>query len=110
MLKLPSNLSTWEPTGRLILELNASSSRDSEHWFKNHCFGPGHEDIGEFTDAEKAINWHDPKHVCVHGQQVKAPATSAIRRLFSSLFQGVPRGIPVTHAERTWRDLKVGEL
>lgn len=35
ILKLFSVLSTWQPTGRLILELNAYSPSDSEHWFKN---------------------------------------------------------------------------
>jgi len=34
ILKLFSVLSTWQPTGRLILELNAYSLSDSEHWFK----------------------------------------------------------------------------
>ncbi|KAI1147480.1 hypothetical protein F4825DRAFT_471535 [Nemania diffusa] len=47
--RLFSILNTWQPTGRLILELNASSPSDSEHWFKNYCFGPGHEDPGDWS-------------------------------------------------------------
>ncbi|GAW25184.1 hypothetical protein SAMD00023353_0203520 [Rosellinia necatrix] len=81
--RLFSILNTWQPTGRLILELNASSPSDSEHWFKNYCFGPGHEDPGDWSQQEKAIKWHDPKHGWVNGQQVKAPDAPTILRLFS---------------------------
>jgi hypothetical protein len=78
IIRLFSILSTWPPTGRLTLELNASSPSDSQHWFKNYCFGPGHENTKDWTQQEKAIRWHDPKHGWVDGQQVTTP----IRALF----------------------------
>ncbi|KAJ3560184.1 hypothetical protein NPX13_g9390 [Xylaria arbuscula] len=91
-------LNTWQPTGRLILELNASSPSDSEHWFKNYCFGPGHEDPGDWSQQEKAIKWHDPKHGWVNGQQVKAPDAPAILRLFSPLCLTPPKNLPEVYA------------
>ncbi|KAH7134874.1 hypothetical protein B0J11DRAFT_546987 [Dendryphion nanum] len=98
ILRLFSILSTWQPTGRLTLELSASSPSDSQHWFKNYCFGPGHEDTRDWTQQEKAIRWHDPKHGWVDGQQVKTPDPSAILRLFSPLCLNVPQTLPVVHA------------
>ncbi|OAL48465.1 hypothetical protein IQ07DRAFT_571171 [Pyrenochaeta sp. DS3sAY3a] len=98
ILRLFSILSTWQPTGRLTLELSASSPSDSQHWFKNYCFGPGHEDTRDWTQQERAIRWHDPKHGWVHGQQVETPSPSAILRLFSPLCLNVPQNLPVVHA------------
>ncbi|KAJ4987981.1 hypothetical protein SVAN01_06556 [Stagonosporopsis vannaccii] len=98
ILRLFSILSTWKPTGRLTLELSASSPSDSQHWFKHYCFGPGHEDTRDWTQQEKAIRWHDPKHGWVDGQQVKTPAPPAIMRLFSPLCLNVPQTLPVVQA------------
>ena len=98
ILRLYSILNTWQPTGRLILELSASSPSDSEHWFKNYCFGPGHEDTGDWTQEEKAIRWHDPKHGWINGQQIKAPDAPAILRLFSPLCLNMPKNIPEVRA------------
>jgi hypothetical protein len=96
--RLFSILNTWKPTDRLILELSASSPSDSEHWFKNYCFGSGHEDSGGWNQHEKAIRWHDPKHGWVDGQQVKAPDAPSILRLFSPLCLNVPQNLPEVHA------------
>lgn len=98
ILRLFSILSTWSPTGRLTLELNASSPSDSQHWFKNYCFGPGHEDTRDWTQQEKVSRWHDPRHGWVDGQQVQTPNPRAILRLFSPLCSTVPHNIPVVHA------------
>jgi hypothetical protein len=98
ILRLFSILSTWQPTGRLTLELSASSPSDSQHWFKNYCFGSGHEDTRDWTQQEKAIKWHDPKHGWVDGQQVKTPDLPAFMRLFSPLCLNVPQNLPVVHA------------
>ncbi len=98
ILRLFSILSTWKPTGRLTLELNASSPSNSQHWFKNYCFGPGHEDTRDWTQQEKAIRWHDPQHGWVDGQQVEFPDPPAIMRLFSALCFNVPQNLPVVHA------------
>ncbi|PVH98549.1 hypothetical protein DM02DRAFT_682060 [Periconia macrospinosa] len=98
ILRLFSILSTWQPTGRLTLELSASSPSDSQHWFKNYCFGPGHEDARDWTQQEKAIRWHDPKHGWVGGHQVQTPGLPAMLRLFSPLCLNVPQNLPVVHA------------
>lgn len=98
ILRLFSILSTWQPTGRLTLELSASSPSDSQHWFKNYCFGPGHEDARDWTQQEKAIRWHDPKHGWVDGQQVRTPDRRAILRLFTPLCWKFPQTLPVVHA------------
>ncbi|KAH8711816.1 hypothetical protein GQ44DRAFT_661502 [Phaeosphaeriaceae sp. PMI808] len=98
ILRLFSILSTWQPTGRLTLELNASSPSDSQHWFKNYSFGPGHEDTRDWTQQEKAIRWHDPKHGWVNGQQVKTPSRWAIWHIFSTLYFSVPQTLPVVYA------------
>lgn len=98
IIKLFSILSTWQPTGRLTLELSASSPSDSQHWFKNYCFGPGHEDTRDWTQEEKAIRWHDPKHGWVNGQQLETPGRPAVLRLFSLLPWNVPQNILAVHA------------
>lgn len=98
ILRLFTILRTWQRIGRLTLELSASSPSDSQHWFKNYCFGPGHEDTRDWTQQEKAIRWHDPKHGWVDGQQVQAPDPSAIWRLFSPLCESVPLALPVVYA------------
>lgn len=102
ILRLFSILSTWQPTGQLTLELSASSPSDSQHWFKNYCFGPGHEDTRGWTQQEKAVKWHDPKHGWINGQQVETPDPSAIMRLFSPLCLNVPQNIPVVHGVRSF--------
>jgi hypothetical protein len=98
ILSLFSILSNWQPAGPLALELSASSPSDSQHWFKNYCFGPGHGDTRDWTQQEKAIRWHDPKHGWVDGQQIETPDPSAIMRLFSLLCLNIPKTLPVVHA------------
>ncbi|KAK2805732.1 hypothetical protein FQN51_009235 [Onygenales sp. PD_10] len=101
MMKLYSVLSTWQPAGRLILEITAYSPSDSEHWFKNYRFGPDHyhDSEGDFVQQHEATTgWHDPKHGWVHGQQVEAPCAQAILRLFSPLCFSLPKNLPEVHA------------
>ncbi|USP78431.1 hypothetical protein yc1106_05705 [Curvularia clavata] len=98
VLRLFSILNDWQPTGRLTLELSASSPSDSQHWFKNYCFGPGHKDTRDWTQQEKAIRWHDPEHGWIDGQQVKTPSPDAVERLFSALCLDTLQNLPVVHA------------
>ncbi|KAK3307429.1 uncharacterized protein B0T15DRAFT_484552 [Chaetomium strumarium] len=79
MKKLFPALSTWQPTGRLTLELNAYSPSDSEHWFKNYHFGLDNESL--FQPQQDAAIWHDPKHGWVSGKQVQQPPPSLPRDL-----------------------------
>ncbi|KAI1374109.1 hypothetical protein F4677DRAFT_461674 [Hypoxylon crocopeplum] len=84
--KLFSILSTWNPVGPgITLELSAHSLSDSEHWFKNYCFGAGtkDEDTAFGTGNQEVIpKWHDPKHGWIDGEQVVTPDGLAISRLF----------------------------
>lgn len=99
VLKLFSVLSTWQPTGRLILELNAYSPSDEEHWFKNYHFGLKHEDVGDLIQQDNATaRLHDPSHGWVNGQQVEAPCVEAILRLFSPLCLNLPEDLPEVRA------------
>jgi hypothetical protein len=98
-LKLFAVLSTWQPTNRLILELNAYSPSDSKHWFKNYHFGLEHEGGGYLVQQQEVTTkCHEPNHGWVHGQQVEAPRASAILRLFSPLCWSFPRNLPEAHA------------
>ncbi|KAH6637429.1 hypothetical protein C7974DRAFT_450324 [Boeremia exigua] len=98
ILRLFSILSTWQPAGQLILELSASSPSDSQHWFKNYCFGPGHEDTTDWTEQERALRWHDPKHGWIAGYQAELPDPEAFLRLFSPLCSSVPKTLPIVQA------------
>ncbi|KLJ06024.1 hypothetical protein EMPG_10549 [Blastomyces silverae] len=99
MVKLYSVLSTWQPAGRLILEITAYSPSDSQHWFKNHRFGPENNYEGDFALSQEATTrWHDPKHGWVNGQQVGAPCAPAILRIFSPLCLFLPKNLPEVHA------------
>lgn len=103
LLKLFSVLSTWQPTGCLVLELNVYSLSDSEHWFKNYHFGLEHGDDGDLVQQQEATTrWHDPNHGWVNGQQVEAPRALAILRLFSPVFPTIrlnlPKNLPQVHA------------
>ncbi|ROT36879.1 hypothetical protein SODALDRAFT_281540 [Sodiomyces alkalinus F11] len=95
--QLFSNLSTWKPTGRLVLELNAFSTSDAEHWFK---FTVDHTERGydDDRDSEKplkrTLQWHDPRHGWVFGQQVEAPCDMAITRLFDTVCIDLPSSLP----------------
>ncbi|KAI1492990.1 hypothetical protein F5X96DRAFT_623834 [Biscogniauxia mediterranea] len=97
MHQLFSVLSTWQPTCRLILELNAYSPSDSEHWFKNYYFNLEHGHDGDLVQGA-TTQWHDPAHGWVDGQQVEAPGAPAILRLFSLLCISLPKSLPEVHA------------
>lgn len=93
--KLFSVLRTWQPTGCLVLELIAHSSRDSEHWFKDWHIGPEHEDVGNLVQQQEATTrWHDPKHHWVNGQQANPPPDNAVLGLFGMLCLAFLRKLP----------------
>ncbi|OAX78348.1 hypothetical protein ACJ72_07347 [Emergomyces africanus] len=101
MVKLYSVLSTWQPAGRLILEIAAYSPSDSQHWFTNFCFGPENDYYeGDFVLSQKASTsrWHDPNHGWVNGQQVEEPCAPAVLRLFCPLCLIPPNDLPEVHA------------
>ncbi|KAK4191903.1 hypothetical protein QBC35DRAFT_448095 [Podospora australis] len=91
-IKLFSVLSAWQPRGRLVLELNASSPSDSEHWFKDHTQNDEDDCI---HDPASTRRHDDPDHGWDKGRQVKPPPAMAITRVFPLLCEGVfgPRSI-----------------
>jgi hypothetical protein len=84
--KLFRVLSTRKPANGLTLELNAHSPSDSDHWFKNYYFASDDKSNQDGTCVQETdYNWHDPRHGWVNGQQVTAPPSLAIPRLFESI-------------------------
>ena len=55
-----------------MLELNAFSPSDSEHWFKA-LDAQIDEESEQQQQQETPTRWHDPKHGWIDGRQVEAP-------------------------------------
>lgn len=88
--KLFSILSTWKPANALVLELNAYSPSDSQHWFKDSLFASDNEDHDGAATSLRGVGgigsrWHDPKHGWINGQRVATPPELAIMRLFETI-------------------------
>lgn len=99
--KLFTVLSTWKPTDSLVLELNTFSPSDSEHWFKNYCFGSDahtDEEYEQQQQQEAPSRWHDPKHGWIDGRQVESPSAIAMSRLFAPICLRSLESIPEVHA------------
>jgi hypothetical protein len=103
--KLFTILSTWKATDRFVLELNAFSPSDSEHWFKKHCIALGAQidGVSEQQQQQQAapITWHDPNHCWIDGRQIKSPSADAMSRLFAPICLSLPESIPEVNAV-TW--------
>lgn len=95
-----SVLSTWEPTGNLLLDISVHSPSDSKHHFKEFYFGP--DAVSESADKQETGNTHDPRHGWAHGEQVSLPPGKSINRLFEDIemplefWQGIPKTRVVT--------------
>ncbi|RSM05975.1 hypothetical protein CDV31_009308 [Fusarium ambrosium] len=77
LLKLFAVLSTWDSTaGGLTLELSVNSPSDTQHYFKNYCFGDG---------RHEARNWGGSDHGWNNGTRTRSPRSSAIGRLFEPI-------------------------
>lgn len=98
ILKLFIVLSAWKPRGRLVLELNAFSPSDSEHWFKA-LDAQIYEESEQQQQQETLARWHDPKHSWIDGRQVEGPPAEAMEHLFAPICLGLlPGSIPEVHA------------
>ena len=105
--RLFSILSTWSPpkghAPGLVLELNAYSRSDSEHWFKNCYFGaPDEDDLDILGFNHHLPEIHDPKHGWENGQQLSIPMDSAIRRPFEEITFEFPNDLPRVEAVTTF--------
>ncbi|KAG8357954.1 hypothetical protein FVEN_g4587 [Fusarium venenatum] len=93
--KVLTVLSTWETKGPLTLELNTTSSSDTEHWAKNIRFDDDHDaDNQDLTLAES--NWYDTKHRWVDGVQVKPPSFFAMQQVFGLIILEHSSSVSVT--------------
>ncbi|RYC65831.1 hypothetical protein CHU98_g409 [Xylaria longipes] len=98
--RLFSILGTWKPTGNgLLLEINAYSPSDREHWFKNMCWSSSDYDYNggnaEPTEAWRAgRRYHDPQHGWIHGQQVTQPPNEALKNIFMPMYLYFPTELP----------------
>lgn len=101
MLRLFLVLSTWQPTTRLILELNACSPGDSEHWFKNRNFGLKHEDDGDLVQQPEvatqcgmtkitAGSMVSRPRLLVHQLYCASPPLLSLPKRISLKFTGLP--------------------
>ncbi|PLB43694.1 hypothetical protein P170DRAFT_60540 [Aspergillus steynii IBT 23096] len=96
-LKLFSVLVTWQPTGRLVLELNVSSP---QHWLTNCPFGNQH---GIHQQAAPINRRHGPELVwvncqLVNGQWVNNPGVEATVHLFTPCCTSLPEDLPTVQA------------
>ncbi|KAI0965154.1 hypothetical protein F4678DRAFT_453617 [Xylaria arbuscula] len=98
--RLFSILGTWEPTGNgLVLEINAYSPSDGQHWFKNMYWSSSDYDCDDGS-AERTETWragrqyHDPQHGWIHGRQVTRPPSEALTNLFMPMYLKFPAELP----------------
>lgn len=76
-------LSTWKPSGSLVLDISVHSPSDSKHHLKYIHFGS--DAIPEFNDVQDGADAHDPRHGWVNGRQVSLPPRKSINRLFEDI-------------------------
>ncbi|KAK4187933.1 hypothetical protein QBC35DRAFT_550905 [Podospora australis] len=80
-----SILSTWEPSGHLILDISIYSPSDSEHWFKYLTFLPDHASALQ-TIPTKAYDGYEHGWMC--GSRDAPPPEDAIRKIFFGVTGG----------------------
>lgn len=81
--ELLSYLSTWEPSGNLLLDISVHSPSDSKHHFKYLHFGS--DAVPEPEDGQERANTHDPHHGWVNDKQICPPSIRSIYRLFGEI-------------------------
>ncbi|KAF2186584.1 hypothetical protein K469DRAFT_686971 [Zopfia rhizophila CBS 207.26] len=113
-------LSTWVPSGSLVLDISVYSPSDSKHHFKYLHFGP--DAVSESDNKQETANAHDPRHGWVNGKQVSLPSGKSINRLFEDIeialdfWQGLPEITAVTglllrrQTHRRWEPRTLKEL
>ena len=66
--KLLLILSTWKPSGSLVLDISIHSHKEPKHHFKRLPFGS--DAVPESDDNEDTAKTHDPLHGWVNGEKV----------------------------------------
>lgn len=77
-------LSTWEPTGSLLLDISVHSPSDSRHRFKGLHFEP--DAVPESDHEQETTYIHNPRHRCYNEKHVSLqPERRSINRLFEDI-------------------------
>ena len=83
MTQLFSVLSSWEPTGNLLLDISIHSPSDSRHRYKKLYFSS--DAFSEPDDQQEATNPHDPRHGWIEGELVCRSPIPSLERLFEDI-------------------------
>ncbi|KAK5989682.1 hypothetical protein PT974_07937 [Cladobotryum mycophilum] len=83
MQELLHILSTWEPTGNLLLDISVHSPSDAKHYFKHIDFES--DALPESNGTSQAIDIHDPRHNWVNGKQTSLPPPDSMFRTFKDI-------------------------
>ncbi len=106
IIKFLGSLKDWEQyNGGLALELSVQSPSDSQHWFKNCCFGDSdwYEDgavpePGDQLQEAGTAEFDDPRHGWVDGEQVRFPNVDTLLRFHQTLRLNTSREYPAASA------------
>lgn len=101
-----SVLSTWVPSGDLMLDISIYSPSDSKHWFKYLTFmpdAPSEMIVGDGAEQGTSNNvCDDHAHGWVAGFRHTAPPTTAVRQIFYPVMAEGP--FDSEQLERQWWD------
>ncbi|PQE16276.1 Oxoglutarate iron-dependent oxygenase protein [Rutstroemia sp. NJR-2017a WRK4] len=86
-----SELSVWEPDGRLLLDISVFSPSDSEHWFKYLAFESDiAADIWDRDQHAKQPMLVDHRHGWIAGNRNSIPTPAAIHKVFEEIMEAGP--------------------
>lgn len=90
-----SALSTWEPHGKLLLDIGIHSPSDSKHWFKYLTFGPDtppsdardrdQRDRDGSTEQPTLPGVDDSQHSWINGRRGSAAGRGACEKVFEEI-------------------------
>ncbi|KAH7143820.1 hypothetical protein EDB81DRAFT_652426 [Dactylonectria macrodidyma] len=89
-----STLSTWEPSGELLLDISVHSRSDSEHWFKYLTFEPDSPsdecNLNRRLEQAMSVRVVDPQHRSIAAHRNATRAEKAIYKVFDQIMGGEP--------------------
>ncbi|PLN80792.1 hypothetical protein BDW42DRAFT_194164 [Aspergillus taichungensis] len=88
-----STLSTWEPTGSLLLDISVYAPSDAEHWFEYLTFRPDipspsdNHDLGLQSEQQHDMlaKPDDYQHGWIAGKPISTPCPPAIFKVFEEI-------------------------
>lgn len=113
-------LSSWEPAGKLVLDVSVHSPSDARHHFKYLRFTS--DSLHECKSVEEALVEDDRRHGWANGKQATFPPKDALFRLFEDIemepdfWDEIPPVPAVTglllrrQTRRRWEPGAIGEL